>query len=62
MAGNQILVSWPTNAAGLGLESAVSLNGGGWSAVTNAPVVVGNQNVVSNTIGNGSMFYRLNIQ
>ena len=60
--GNQMAVSWPMNAAGLGLESSSSLNGGGWSPVTNAPVVVGNQNVVTNAVSNSSVFYRLNVQ
>ena len=59
--GNQLTISWPTNTIGLGLESASGLGGGGWSSVTNAPVVVGNQYVVTNSITGGSVFYRLNL-
>jgi hypothetical protein len=58
-SGNQIIVSWPTNAVGLHLESATDLNANSWSPVANATTVVGTQNTVTvNTSGN-SQFFRL---
>jgi hypothetical protein len=57
--GNQIVVSWPTNEAGLGLESAPGLFGL-WLAVTNpAPAIIGNQYVVTNAVPVGSEYFRL---
>ncbi|HWY76766.1 MAG TPA: hypothetical protein VN281_14180, partial [Verrucomicrobiae bacterium] len=57
--GGQIIISWPTNAAGLSLESAADLRSGNWSPVTNAPVIVGAQFSVTNNSSAGSQFYRL---
>jgi hypothetical protein len=59
LLGGQIIISWPTNAAGLSLESTADLRSGNWSPVTNAPVVVGDQYSVTNNISAGSQFYRL---
>lgn len=57
--GSQVIISWPTNEAGLSLETAASLSATNWSPVTNVPVPNGNQFVVTNNIlGNGG-FYRL---
>lgn len=58
-AGNQLHLSWPTNAAGLHLESAASLSGP-WSTITNSVVVNGNLNSVTIQTSNGSQFFRLN--
>jgi hypothetical protein len=55
----QIVISWPTNAAGLNLESTADLSSGNWSPVTNAPAIDGDQYSVTNNIGAGSQFYRL---
>ncbi|MDB6018340.1 MAG: hypothetical protein JWR19_2829 [Pedosphaera sp.] len=57
--GGQMMVAWPTNAAGLGLERASDLTLGDWAVVTNAPVVVGQQNTFTEDVAGGSRFYRL---
>jgi hypothetical protein len=57
--GAQVVISWPTNAVGLSLESTTDLSSGNWSLVTNAVVVVGDQYSVTNNISAGSRFYRL---
>jgi hypothetical protein len=55
---SSVVVSWPTNATGLSLESTANL-AGGWSPVTNLPTAVGNQFVITNSVASGSQFYRL---
>lgn len=63
-AGNQIIISWPTNnAAGLSLQSTVTPGSGtSWHAVSPQPVLVGNQWVVTNSISGTSQFFRLSTQ
>jgi hypothetical protein len=60
-AGNQIVLSWPTNyTAGFSLQTSVTLgSGASWGAVSPAAALVGNQWVVTNSISGGSRFYRL---
>jgi hypothetical protein len=58
-SGNQIVISWPTNEVGLGLESAPSLSGL-WTPVTNPPpAIFGNQYYVTNAVSGGSQYFRL---
>jgi hypothetical protein len=61
-AGNQLTLSWPTNAVGLHPESATSLSLGDWSSssITNAPCIIGDQNTVTLDSTTGSRFFRLN--
>jgi RHS repeat-associated protein len=56
----QIIISWPLWAQEFHLESTASLiSSSNWQAVTNTPVLVGDQNTVTlDTLG-PSMFYRL---
>ncbi len=64
-AGNQIIISWPTNnSAGLSLKTAVTLGpGASWNAVSPMPGLVGNQWMVTNSIISGtSRFFRLSSQ
>lgn len=56
---SQIRISWPTNAAGLHLESATSLNGP-WSLVANSVVANGNQKTVTIETPSSNRFFRLN--
>jgi pimeloyl-ACP methyl ester carboxylesterase len=59
-AGDQVVITWPTNAAGFTLESTADLlSSNSWSPVSPDPVVINGQNTVSNTIGSGNQFYRL---
>jgi subtilisin family serine protease len=58
-AGNQVLLSWPTNASGFVLRSAQNLSGGGWGSVAGAPGVIGSRFYLTNTITGPARFYRL---
>ena len=55
-----IIFTWPTNAPGFILMSTTNLaTNAVWTKVFPAPVVVSGQNVVSNTISEPRLFYRL---
>lgn len=60
-AGNQMIISWPTNyAGGLSLKASATLGpGASWSLASPPPVLAGNQWVETNTISSGSRFFRL---
>lgn len=59
-AGNQVIVSWPTNNYGAySLKSATNLVSGGWSPVTNSQTLVGTNWVVTNSGSGPRMFFRL---
>ncbi len=60
-SGSDAIVTWPTWATGFLLEAATDVLGGeGWSAITNpAPVVIGEENVVTNSTTGSMMFFRL---
>jgi murein DD-endopeptidase MepM/ murein hydrolase activator NlpD len=57
--GNKIVLTWPAEAAGFGLESSTSLPGAVWSPVSPAPVIVSGKYTVTNTISGAANFYRL---
>jgi len=58
--GNKIVLSWGTNWAGYGLYSSPSpLPGATWMKVTNKPVALGKSLMVTNTMSEDAMFYRL---
>ena len=60
LAGPTIILSWPTNAIGFSLQSTTNLSATSlWSVVSNAPVVVGENYFVTNSIGGDRRFYRL---
>jgi hypothetical protein len=63
LAGNQIIVSWPTNnSSGLSLQTAVTLGpGASWQAAGPSGLV-GNQWVVTNAISGPGQFFRLSSQ
>jgi hypothetical protein len=55
-----VIVSWPTNATGLTLQSTTNLGSSAvWTTNTPAPVIVNDQNVVTNPISGTQMFFRL---
>jgi hypothetical protein len=56
--GNTIRFSWPTSASGFGLQSTANLPGG-WTDVTLPISIDGTDNVVTDTIGGGNKYYRL---
>ena len=60
IVGNEILVSWPVSVQGYALQSTPTLSATNqWGAVTNTPALLGLRNVVTNSISNESIFYRL---
>lgn len=58
-SGNQTVLSWPTDVGYFQLQEIPSLTSTNWNTVTNAPVVVGNQNQVTVSDGNAAQFFRL---
>ena len=59
-AGVNVLLTWPTNAAGYALYSTTNLGAAAaWSAVSPLPLVVNGQNTVTNLISGSHKFYRL---
>ncbi len=58
--GNQVVISWPTNAVGFVLEANTNLVvSNAWTTVTNTPVVGGTQYTVTNSSSIANKFYRL---
>jgi hypothetical protein len=59
-AGTNVVLSWPTNVTGFNLESSLNLGAGAsWNPVSPDPVVVNDQNFVTNPIAGSRQFYRL---
>jgi len=56
--GNLIL-SWPTSAEIYGLEYAETLSNSIWHPVLTAPVVAGNELIITNPMTSGAAFFRL---
>jgi uncharacterized repeat protein (TIGR03803 family) len=55
-----MVLTWPTNITGFSLQSATNLGSGGvWIPVFPGPVIIGNQNVVIDTVSGDQNFYRL---
>ena len=58
--GENVVLSWPTNATGFTLQSTTNLiSPVGWAAVPSAPVVVNGLNTVTNLITSRQQFFRL---
>lgn len=59
-AGQNVVLSWSTNFPNFVLASSPALtNGSVWNTNLPAPVVVGNENVVTNPISGSQQFFRL---
>jgi uncharacterized repeat protein (TIGR03803 family) len=60
LSGANVILTWPTNAAGFSLESATNLVPPVvWSTNSTAPVVINANNAVTNGISGTQKFYRL---
>src|SRR5262249_48876984 len=58
--GLNLVLRWPTNAVGLTLQSTTNLAvPATWATNYPAPVVIGSQNVVTNSISSVQQVYRL---
>ena len=59
-AGANVILTWPTNATGFTLEFATNLvSPAVWNTNSAAPIVIGGQNVVTNSISGSQQFFRL---
>ena len=57
---HSLALSWPASATGYQLENASTPGTGAvWEKVNSAPIVVGNDEVVTVAIEAGSQFFRL---
>ncbi|HWY74747.1 MAG TPA: choice-of-anchor tandem repeat GloVer-containing protein, partial [Verrucomicrobiae bacterium] len=60
LSGSNVILTWPTNVAGLTLQSTPSLvTPVVWTSVSSGPVVVNGLNTVTNTVVGAQQFYRL---
>jgi hypothetical protein len=60
VAANKILLGWDTNKVGFALEYTTNLTAGSlWAPVTEIPVIVNAQNIVTNDVSGPQRFYRL---
>ena len=58
--GNELLLSWSTNAVGFTLQSTLDLTPSVvWVDAANPPSVVGTQFTVTNSLSGSAQFYRL---
>src|SRR5207248_9237712 len=62
-SGAYVILTWPTNVAGFDytgykLQSAANLGSCVWNTNSPAPVVIGGQNTVTNSITGPQQFYR----
>ena len=58
--GNELILSWPTNAPGFTLQSTLDLTPPvTWVDSTSAPAVSGAHFTLTNTTTGGAQFYRL---
>jgi hypothetical protein len=59
LVGNNLVISWPTNATGFVLQSTASLAPPNWTNVTNSVVVAGPDNTVTQSLSGFSRYFRL---
>ncbi|MBI3850244.1 MAG: hypothetical protein HY298_08145 [Verrucomicrobia bacterium] len=59
LTGNNLVLSWPTNALGFALQSTTSLSSPNWTNVTNTVGVVNSNNMVTNGLTGFSRYFRL---
>ena len=58
--GANLILSWPTNAAGFTLQSTTNLVSlAVWGTVSPGPTVVNGENAVTNPVSGPTKFYRL---
>jgi len=59
-ASNSLILAWPTNIAGLTLQSTTNLFGPtAWATVSNTSAIIHGQYTVTNIISGAQQFYRL---
>jgi hypothetical protein len=58
-AGNNAVISWPTNATGFVLQSSDTLSPANWVNVASPVVVVGSEKTVTSRLAGTNKFFRL---
>ncbi len=59
-SGTNVILTWPTNAAGFSLQSSTNLvSSAVWTTVSPATVIVNRQNAVTNPISGTQQYFRL---
>ena len=58
-SASTVIISWPTNATGFGLQQSSALGSPNWVGVTNPVSIVNARNQVSVPVTNRTNFYRL---
>jgi hypothetical protein len=58
-SGTNVVLSWPTNAAGFHIEAASTLVSPAWNTNFPAPAIVGTNNVLTNGASGSPQFFRL---
>jgi hypothetical protein len=61
VTNDQLQLTWPTNSGEWILQTAASLKEGAWRDVTQAPNLIGGQNVLTNAFSDETRFYRLRL-
>jgi hypothetical protein len=59
LSGNHAVISWPSSATNIDLETTTNLSAGNWTRLTNGITLVNTNFVLTNNLGGGSAFYRL---
>ncbi len=59
LSRTNVILSWPTNAAGLTLQFTTNLLPAAWSTNLPAPTIINGQYTATNTISGTNRFYRL---
>jgi hypothetical protein len=60
IVGTNVVISWPSSAAGYGLQSSPAVaTTNSWTSVTNVPAIAGPHFFVTNSLFSGSFYYRL---
>jgi uncharacterized repeat protein (TIGR01451 family) len=56
---DRLNIFWPVALTNFGLQAKEALNANSWATVATAPIISGDQNVVTETNNGGTKFYRL---
>ena len=59
LAGGQMILAWPSWSTNFQLETSAELPATHWSPVPASPVVVGDWNLLSNSVADSALFFRL---
>lgn len=59
VSGGNVVLSWPVAAAGFSIQARSAFGTGGWTTLSNAPVLVGNTWQVTLPATGAAQFYRL---